>query len=147
MDVSSNAAGRVRADRRWFAVLVAVLLLAGLVGMHSLGSGTSSPHADTVGSAVVAEAAAPGHATDGAAMPSVLSQDVGADCAGCALAGEHDAVTMCVIALLVIALLAARTVPREIRTAGAGSVLFLRPVAPRARPDRPDLRTLSISRT
>ncbi|MGP6204659.1 hypothetical protein [Microbacterium sp. F2] len=151
----SNTAGGDSATRRWFTVVVVSLLMAGLVGMHALWTGSPTVHAGSMSTLIAVDSAAVGHdaanMSASAAAPSPLSAPGGlsADCAGCATTGSPDVAAMCVTALILIVLLAARTLPREVRIGAAPMVVSRLVGAMRAsaRPNSPDLTALSISRT
>ena len=155
MNEWSNTAGGCNPSRRWFAVVVVSLLMAGLVGMHALWTGSSAVHAGTTSTLIAVDSTAGGHdaatMSESAATPAPLSApaDLSADCAGCATTGSHDVAAMCVTALILIALLAAATLPREVRIGVASMVLgrLVGALRANARPYSPDLTALSISRT
>ncbi|WP_248240231.1 DUF6153 family protein [Microbacterium kunmingense] len=155
MNERSNAAGGGSASRRWFAVIVVSLLMAGLVGMHALWTGSSTAHTETTSTLIAADSTGGGHdaaavsASVAASAPLSAPADLSADCAGCATVGSHDVAAMCVTALILIVLLAVRALPREVRIGVAAMALSRLVGAMRAsaRPSSPDLTALSISRT
>ena len=155
MNEWSNTADGGSAARRWFAVIVVSLLMAGLVGMHAMWTGSSTSHTGTtstliaVGSTGGSHDAAAMSASVAASAPLSGSAHLSADCVGCATAGSHDVAAMCLTALILIVLLAARTLPREVRIGVAPMVVsrLVGAMRARARPYSPDLTALSISRT
>ena len=149
MNEWSNAAGGGSAYRRWFAVIVVSLLMAGLVGMHALWTGSSTAHTETTSTLIAADSTGGGHDAAAVSAPLSAPADLSADCAGCATVGSHDVAAMCVTALILIVLLAVRALPREVRIGVAAMALSRLRGAMRAsaRPSSPDLTALSISRT
>ena len=67
MNEWSNAAGGGSASRRWFAVIVVSLLMAGLVGMHALWTGSSTAHTETTSTLIAVDSTGGDH--DAAGLP------------------------------------------------------------------------------
>ena len=130
------------------AALFAALVIAGLLGMHTLSTG----HSDSPVAAISMGTASTGTAsmdTDhGHAAPGSMDTDADSGCLGCGTSDSPHAMIMaCVLGLLVTLLLVCRTGPGLVGARGPGIVApFLR-AAITLRPRPPSLTVLSISRT
>lgn len=125
---------------RWaMSVVFAALVVAGLLGMHTLSVGHPAPAPVSV----IEHGAE--HEQDAMAEPSGVPDAGCADCGGAA----HEAMTLaCVLGLLVTVILVARTGPGVVRRLGRPCILALAIRPPIPVPLRPpSLLELSISRT
>lgn len=137
------------ASPRWlFAALFAALVIAGLLGMHTL----STAHSDSGVAAVSMGTGSMGTASMDAdhvhAAPGSMDADADPGCLDCGTSNSPHAMIMaCVLGLLVTLLLVCRAGPGLVRARGPSIVApFLR-AAINLRPRPPSLTVLSISRT
>ncbi|MGA1827334.1 DUF6153 family protein [Microbacterium sp.] len=147
------------ASPRWLlAALFAALVIAGLLGMHTLSTahsdsrvaaismGTASMGTASMGTASIGTASM--DADHGHAAPGPMDADADSGCLDCGTSDSPHAMMMaCVLGLLVTLLLVCRTGPGLVRARGPSIVApFLR-AAISLRPRPPSLTVLSISRT
>lgn len=142
------------ASPRWlFAALFAALVIAGLLGMHTLSTG----HSDSRVAAISMGTASMGTGSMGTASmdadhvhaaPGSMDADADPGCLDCGTSNSpHAMITACVLGLLVTLLLVCRAGPGLVRARGPSIVApFLR-AAINLRPRPPSLTVLSISRT
>ena len=157
------------ASPRWLlAALFAALVIAGLLGMHTLSTGhsdspvaaismgtvstgTASMSTASTGTAsmgTVSTGTASMDADHGHAAPGPMEADADSGCLDCGTSDSPHAMIMaCVLGLLVTLLLVCRAGPGLVRARGPSIVPpFLR-AAITLRPRPPSLTVLSISRT
>ena len=142
------------ASPRWLlAALFAALVIAGLLGMHTLSTGHSDSRVaaismGTISMGTASIGTASMDADHGHAAPGPMEADADSGCLDCGTSDSPHAMMMaCVLGLLVTLLLVCRTGPGLVRARGPSIVVpFLRaPISLRPRP--PSLTVLSISRT
>ncbi|WP_292827991.1 DUF6153 family protein [Microbacterium sp.] len=142
------------ASPRWLlAALFAALVIAGLLGMHTLSTGHSDSRVaaismGTISMGTASIGTASMDADHGHAAPGPMEADADSGCLDCGTSDSPHAMMMaCVLGLLVTLLLVCRTGPGLVRARGPSIVApFLR-AAISLRPRPPSLTVLSISRT
>jgi hypothetical protein len=129
---------------RWLlAALFAALVIAGLLGMHTL----STAHTEMQVAAASTETAAMDAEHVQVASGS-MDPDTDSGCLECGTSDSHHAMIMaCVLGLLVTVLLVCRAKPGLIRARGPSIVTPFVRSAVRLLPRQPSLTVLTISRT
>lgn len=129
-----------RGRRAWFLLVLAVpLLIAGLLGMHTM----AAPPDDAM-----SHGDAPAHTTVDSALSPVGESDAPPPLTGAPASHHGDAVMMtCVLALALLVLLRARTTPTLLTTAAPIQSPRRELFATRRHPVAPSLTELSILRT
>ena len=133
-----------RVSSRWlFAALFAALVIAGLLGMHTLSTAHSDVHVTTASAVTTTTDAEHVHAASGS-----MDADADAGCLDCGQRGSHHAMIMaCVLGLLVTLLLVCRAKPSLVGSFGPSIVAASLRAAGALPPRPPSLIVLSISRT
>lgn len=129
---------------RWlFAALFAALVIAGLLGMHTLSTAHSDVHVAAASTGTTTMDAAHMHSA-----PGSMDADADSGCLDCGQGGSHHAMSMaCVLGLLVTLLLVCRARPSLVGSRGPSIVAPFLSAVGALLPRPPSLITLSISRT